>query len=551
MEYKFISFSPMNADYTALPSGDSHTYDATETKFGDDGSGPLLPTSHPVTTTSGAKPLSFLDKIRAQMEKEEAEEVNGGPSSSSEVKSQSLQSVLLGEGFLKNAFSGNTEARETQRAMLDAMRRADVNSEGGLHTAHVGDWTNGEIAGGSGTGSAKKSKGWALLKQSVATRDDRVQMIEIEELSEAAQHVNDGQHDRPHESVRGQKRWHILYHAPGWLMVYFAACLVQLCLAAVEKPSPALAAMANGSSSTTSSGNGSGNGGNTGGATGHITTAKQWDFQMAILGVDVLCVLTYAADILIRFKLVGATVASFFATSTFGQYTKIRFAIVLLMLIDDGVAWATAFNCIRFSRFLRPLMIILRFRQIRMVFMGYLKAIPSMLSVLLLILLMVTFYALTGFLLFHHDDRVSARLPPKRMRSEHAPLSTYQHARYQLLAHTSTHEHTRAGNYEQLLRATRCRALALACVRLRCVSLNCCPPTLTLGVNWHGRSNLSAPHFFSSSAQGHFGSLGNSTYTMLLLSQSIPSVLPALNSSYYTSPWSAVFFVTFQGTKSG
>ena len=411
----------MNSDYTALPSGDSsHTYDATETKFGDDGSGPLLPMSHPITTTSGAKPLSFLDKIKAQVAKEEAEEANGGPSSSSELKSQSLQSVLLGEGFLKHAFKGNTEARETQRAMLDAMRRADVTSEGGLHTAHVGDWTNGEIAGGSGTGSAKKSKGWGLLKQSVATRDDRVQMIEIEELSEAAQHVNDGQHDRAHESVRGQKRWHILYHAPGWLMVYFAACLVQLCIAAVEKPSPELAAMANGSS-TTRSGNGSGNGGgNAGGATGHITTAKQWDFQMAIWGVDVICVLVYAADILIRFKLVGATVASFFTTSTFGQYTKIRFAIVLLMLIDDGVAWATAFNCIRFSRFLRPLMIILRFRQIRMVFMGYLKAIPSMLSVLLLILLMVAFYALTGFLLFRHDDSVSA-LPPASLLLVRSP----------------------------------------------------------------------------------------------------------------------------------
>ena len=36
---------------------------------------------------------------------------------------------------------------------------------------------------------------------------------------------------------------------------------------------------------------------------------------------------------------------------------------------------------------------------------------------------------------------------------------------------------------------------------------------------------------------------------MLLLSQSIPFVLPALDYSYYTSPWSAVFFVTFQGTK--
>jgi len=49
--------------------------------------------------------------------------------------------------------------------------------------------------------------------------------------------------------------------------------------------------------------------------------------------------------------------------------------------------------------------------------MGYLKAIPSMLSVLLLILLMVTFYALTGFLLFHHDDSVSARLHAHAQRA--------------------------------------------------------------------------------------------------------------------------------------
>ena len=197
-------------------------------------------------------------------------------------------------------------------------------------------------------------------------------------------------------------------------MVYFAACLIQLCLAAVEKPSPVLAAMALAANSSGSGGgnsSGEGGGGGGGGATERITV-EQWNFQMCILGVDMLCVLIYTVDIMIRFKLIGtASVCSFFTTSKFGLFSKIRFAVVCLMIVDDGVAWATAFNCIRFSRFLRPLMTILRFRQIRMVFMGYLKAIPSMLSVLLLILLMVTFYALTGFLLFHHDDRVSARLP--------------------------------------------------------------------------------------------------------------------------------------------
>ena len=427
-----------SAAYTALSTSEIRgDADAGEAKHHDGSApSPLLPTHHPTTPPPNAGPSAIDD---------------GGPSS--ELKSQSLQSLLLGEGFLKHAFKGTTEARETQKALLNAMQRAHVTSDGGFHShTHIGDWTNGEIAGG---GQARKAKRWGLVRQSVATTDDRIHTYSKEELSMAALHVKDGQADRAHEwtsTTSTHPRWYTFYHAHSWLMVYFAACLIQLCLAAVEKPSPVLAAMALAANSSGGGGNssGEGGGGGGGGATERITV-EQWNFQMCILGVDMLCVLIYTVDIMIRFKLIGtASVCSFFTTSTFGLFSKIRFAVVCLMIVDDGVAWATAFNCIRFSRFLRPLMTILRFRQIRMVFMGYLKAIPSMLSVLLLILLMVTFYALTGFLLFHHDDRVSARLPPKRMRSEHAPLSTYQHARYQLLAHTSTHEHTRAGNYEQL-----------------------------------------------------------------------------------------------------
>ena len=51
--------------------------------------------------------------------------------------------------------------------------------------------------------------------------------------------------------------WYTFYHAHSWLVVYFAACLVQLCLAAVEKPSPMLAALA---LAANSSGGGGGSG---------------------------------------------------------------------------------------------------------------------------------------------------------------------------------------------------------------------------------------------------------------------------------------------------
>ena len=451
-----------SAAYTALPTSEERRSAASAIR-GDAGAGdakhhdgsapsPLLPTHHPTTPPPNAGPSAIDD----------------GPPSS-ELKSQSLQSLLLGEGFLKHAFKGTTEARETQKALLNAMQRAHVTSDGGLHShTHIGDWTNGEIAGG---GQARKAKRWGLVRQSVATTDDRIRTYSKEELSMAALHVKDGQHDRAHEwtsTTSTHPRWYTFYHAHSWLMVYFAACLIQLCLAAVEKPSPELAAMAanssgggggggngggNGSGNGSSNGSGGnssgegGGGGGGGGATERITV-EQWNFQMCILGVDMLCVLIYFVDIMIRFKLIGAaSVCSFFTTSKFGLFSKIRFAVVCLMIVDDGVAWATAFNCIRFSRFLRPLMIILRFRQIRMVFMGYLKAIPSMLSVLLLILLMVTFYALTGFLLFHHDDSVSARFAAHAhaqracaasMRSERAQRACAMNTHH--CAHTNTRD---------------------------------------------------------------------------------------------------------------
>ena len=74
-----------------------------------------------------------------------------------------------------------------------------------------------------------------------------------------------------------------------------------------------------------------------------------------------------------------------------------RLLLVAIMVIDAIAALATGMSLVRFSRCLRPLMVILRLRRIRMVFVGYVKALPAMVSVFLLIFMVVGFrWVVTG-----------------------------------------------------------------------------------------------------------------------------------------------------------
>ena len=151
-----------DCEYTSLSSGKAQC--DFESKGGA-AAPPLLPTTDPA-----AHNQSSLGPVAAA-----ADFGSDGYADSSSIPGRSLASVLLGEGFLKRSFTGDTAARETQQAMLDAMRRAHVTSEDGNggHCAHVGDWANGEIAG---SGKEAREKGWGLIKQSVMKGDRRVKV---------------------------------------------------------------------------------------------------------------------------------------------------------------------------------------------------------------------------------------------------------------------------------------------------------------------------------------------------------------------------------------
>ena len=75
-----------------------------------------------------------------------------------------------------------------------------------------------------------------------------------------------------------------------------------------------------------------------------------------------------------------------------------RLLLVAIMVIDAIAALATGMSLVRFSRCLRPFMVILRLRRIRMVFVGYVKALPAMVSVFLLIFMVVGFRWASGWL---------------------------------------------------------------------------------------------------------------------------------------------------------
>ena len=132
-------------------------------------------------------------------------------------------------------------------------------------------------------------------------------------------------------------------------------------------------------------------------------------------GVECLCLLIFAIDVLVQFKLIGWH--RYIRRPWLVLYT----VLILVSYVDLFVSLGT--HCIyvkRVRRLLRPIFLLQRSSIMKKMVNAIKKSLPQILSVLTLLLLILYVFAMIGLLLFHsrpHDSNSSSNSPNSTNRS--------------------------------------------------------------------------------------------------------------------------------------
>ena len=195
----------------------------------------------------------------------------------------------------------------------------------------------------------------------------------------AYMHVEGALHDRKFVEFQtltaAQRRNYRLYHARWWRTVVVAFSVAHVCLALIERPAA---------------------------IEGHTDSAERAAFV-----VEWLCLLVYAGDLYLSYHLTPtrspASKAPWLRQVTQRQWPLCRLVISALLLLDVLLVLLLDANLrrFRFSRGLRPFMLVFRLRNVRKVFAACVLSLRRSLMVFYIISFGIVIYGFLGFFLMN------------------------------------------------------------------------------------------------------------------------------------------------------
>lgn len=267
------------------------------------------------------------------------------------------------------------------------------------------------------TEEGAKLKGWGMLKRTVVSSAPADQPpVTDTDVMISALYVRDGLKGRSinYALDPSSLRLHQLFHGRAWRVLFLCAAAVHMALAFVEPVAPRSAHPVR---------------------AGTALAERVW----TCVGVEGVCVAVYVADLVLLWatmrrsrvaseersraaKETGTraardTQASITPTSRAGEtgeiagatfwqskWAVIRMAAVLLVVADVSASVASSFTVIRFSRPVRPLILVSRSTNVRKVFAGVLRTSTRAVPVFLLIAILISFFAFLGAAIYGPDE---------------------------------------------------------------------------------------------------------------------------------------------------
>ena len=183
-------------------------------------------------------------------------------------------------------------------------------------------------------------------------------------VQHAAVCVHAGLHGRLHVGLREDNialRVALFYHSSQWRVFYLFVNALNLCMAFFEN--------------------------NAG------EPIQAFSLQFYLLFVEILMLGIYVADLALLYRYTGKTLFK-------SRWVRLRVIMIIAILVDTLICIATPTRVGHYTRFLRPMFLIERLRNVRKIAGAIIESTPKILNVLVLLMFHIIFFGVVAYVLF-------------------------------------------------------------------------------------------------------------------------------------------------------
>ena len=120
---------------------------------------------------------------------------------------------------------------------------------------------------------------------------------------------------------------------------------------------------------------------------------QAFSLQFYLLFVEILMLGIYVADLALLYRYTGKTLFK-------SRWVRLRVIMIIAILIDNLICNATPNRVGHYTRFLRPILLIERLRNVRKIAGAIIESTPKILNVLVLLIFHIIFFGVVAYVLF-------------------------------------------------------------------------------------------------------------------------------------------------------